>query len=59
DYEGVQREDDSQEFSIALVHSTARWLEISIYGTLQDKNSNLEQFKYDKTLVGFNFKISM
>lgn len=59
DYEGVTREDDSQELVIGLVHSTARWLEISAYGAIQDKDSNLTQFRYDKTLIGLNFKVSM
>jgi len=59
DFSGVEREDDSQELVLSVIHNTARWLETSAYYTFQDKDSNLAFFKYDKSIVGVNFKVSM
>lgn len=59
DFSGVEREDDSQELVLSVIHNTARWLETSMYYTYQDKDSNLALFKFDKSIVGINFKVSM
>lgn len=59
DFSGVDREDDSQEVVLSVIHNTARWLETRLFYTYQEKDSNLELFKFDKSIVGIDFKVSM
>lgn len=59
DFSGFDREDDSQELSLGITHNTARWIESSFYVSFQEKESNLDQFAFDKTIVGVNFTVSM
>ena len=59
DYSGVSRKDDTTTLSAQANYVLQRWVDVSVYVDITDKDSTRDNIYFDKNLVGVNFTFSM
>lgn len=59
DYVGVTREDDTTTLVAEVNYQLLRWVGITGYVNITDKDSTREGLYFDKNVVGVNFSLSM
>lgn len=59
DYVGVAREDDTTTLVAEINYQLLRWVGITGYVNITDKDSTREGLFFDKNVVGLNFSLSM
>ena len=59
DYNGVSRVDDTVTMDLSLDYSMMRWMDISFYIQMNDKESTRANIAFDKNVIGVSFSMSM
>lgn len=55
----VKREDDLESYGLRVDYSLLRWVDLGLSYTYSEKDSNLNQFDYDRNQVALHVNISM
>lgn len=58
--EGVEnREDDTMIYDASVSYDARRWLRLSAFLRIQDRDSNRETIGYDRSIVGFRAEVTL
>jgi uncharacterized protein (PEP-CTERM system associated) len=53
------REDDINRFAISVDYDFRRWLNIGLGYTIDEKDSNVDLFDYDRQIISISFDLSL
>lgn len=59
DYSGVSRTDETTTYSASVNYSLTRWIDMSAFIDVTDKDSTRDGILFDKNVIGMNFTVSM